>query len=299
MLFRNQAHSLVIHTPAKLNLFLEVLGKRADGYHELETVIVSIDRYDTLVLSPRRDEAVTLTVQCVGGACSDSDAVPTGSDNLVLRAAALLQKRTGCSAGAAIALRKRIPPASGLGGGSSNAAAALAGLNRMWRCGLSSEALQTLASELGSDVPFFLAGAPTALCRGRGERLEPLAASARVTAVVVRPRAGLSTAAVYGRYRPAAPLRNAAAITQALRRGRLTEAARQMHNALQPAAEELSDEVGRLRERFSRLPVLGHQLSGSGSAYFALCAQRRQAATLAARLRSERVGRVFVATCRL
>ena len=148
---------------AKINLTLEVLGRRADGYHEVATVLQNVGLYDTLRIEP--SDGLTLT-------CSEPSL--EGEDNLVWRAATRLQEVTGSRAGAHIRLEKHIPEAMGLGGGSSDAAAALVGLSRLWEVEALTEELCTIAAELGSDVPFFLSGG-TAKAEGRGEQVTPIA----------------------------------------------------------------------------------------------------------------------------
>ena len=153
---------MVIHCYAKINLTLEILGKRADGYHEVRTVMQTVGLADRLEVSAAADLSFT---------CSDP-ALAT-PDNLVYRAARLLQADYGARAGAALRLEKRIPVAAGMGGGSSDAAATIVALNRLWNLQLSPTEQRRLAAALGSDVPFFLTGG-TALATGRGERITPL-----------------------------------------------------------------------------------------------------------------------------
>ena len=148
---------------AKINLCVEVLGRRNDGYHEIATVLQAIDLADRLTVEPA--EIVSLDVD---------HADLAGPDNLVLRAANLLRQSIGSSAGAAITLRKQIPIAAGLGGGSADAAATLVALNELWHARLAMEDLSILGASLGSDVPFFLCGVGTAFGNGRGERVRPL-----------------------------------------------------------------------------------------------------------------------------
>src|SRR5438874_4839971 len=140
MFSERHADGVVVRAPAKLNLFLEVLGKRDDGYHDIATLMVAISLEDTLVLREQATEEIEL--RC------DHPELTTGAENLVVRAARMLQERTGCHRGAAIQLVKRIPLAAGLAGGSTDAAAALAGLNRLWQLGLPSAELAALAAEL-------------------------------------------------------------------------------------------------------------------------------------------------------
>ncbi|MCY4582019.1 MAG: 4-(cytidine 5'-diphospho)-2-C-methyl-D-erythritol kinase [Chloroflexi bacterium] len=149
--------------PAKVNLTFEVLGRRADGYHEVRTILQALSLADELTF--QRSDSLSLTVEPAGAAPVEG--------NLALDAARLLQGETGTSSGATIQLTKRIPTAGGLGGGSSDAATALLGLRRLWGLELGDDALRAVAAQLGSDVPFFISGG-TALGEGRGEQLTPL-----------------------------------------------------------------------------------------------------------------------------
>ena len=161
-----------LSAPAKVNLTFEALGRRADGYHEVRTVLHAISLADEIAFAPA-DDLILAMEPPEEGAFSSAAAAPAGEDNLVLRAARLLRREAGVKAGAAIRLRKRIPVAAGLGGGSSDAATALRGLRRLWGLDLDADALRELAAQLGSDVPFFVTGG-AALAEGRGERLTPL-----------------------------------------------------------------------------------------------------------------------------
>jgi 4-diphosphocytidyl-2-C-methyl-D-erythritol kinase len=312
MRFRRVGPSLVVHTPAKLNLFLELLGKRPDGYHELETLMVAVDLIDTLTFT--EEDSNEIRLQCSGlgtgkhgSAPNESDSarpdgeregIPLGSDNLVVRAAQLLREHAGVGRGVRITLVKRIPSAAGLAGGSSDAAATLMALNRFWNLGLGVPELQRLASHLGSDVAFFVDGTSAAVCHGRGEIIEPLDVPLGLHFVIVRPRTGLSTALVYKHAQVPTAKKSVHDLAAALRGGQIGVMGRLLHNALQAPAERLNPEVNRLQSVFSSLPVLGHQLSGSGTAYFGLCANARHARSLAGRLKGARVGRVWVAQCR-
>jgi len=301
MLCRGQTSSVTVLAPAKLNLFLKVLGKRADGYHELETLMLSVSLYDTLILSD--DPSGRLSLSCRdGGSHSGPDQrreLPgAGPENLVMRAAALLRDCAGRSPGARIELVKRIPLSAGLAGGSSDAAATLAGLNRLWNLGRTRPELTQLAAQLGSDVPFFLCSRAAAICRGRGEIVEPLALAARLWFVIARPQTGLSTAEVYRHCRPSSIGWSARELARFLDRGRLRSAAGLFHNALEEPAQRLSADVTVLKRAFARQPFAGHMMSGSGTGYFGLCHSRRHAVQLAARLKATRLGDVFVASCR-
>ena len=301
------AYRIVIQAPAKLNLFFEVLARRDDGYHEIETLMCPIDLYDTLYFEEDKSGQLELECQRASGPGEPSDSgqdrgeidqLPPWRDNLVVKALELLRRRAGVEFGARLRLVKRIPIAAGLGGGSSDAAAALVAANRGWDLGFSSSQLAGISAELGSDVPFFLADGP-AVCRGRGELVEPIADTWALHFVLVRPPAGLSTAAVYEACRPAEVPHSLAPLLDALKSGNLIAAGRLLFNRLEPAARELSPWIERSRQAFAREDVLGHAMSGSGTAYFGLCRHANHARRVARRLQANGVGSVFaVRSCR-
>ena len=248
--------------PAKVNLFFEVLGKRPDAYHEVATLLLAVDLADELDFVPDLTGGLSLTC--------DDPALAVGPDNLVLRAASRLREETGCTAGARIRLTKRIPWAAGLGGGSSDAAAALEGLNELWKLGLSPAALARIGSEIGSDVPFFLNG-PAAWCTGRGEVVTPAPVGRQLDLVLVKPPEGLSTADVYRRLTvPATPVDGEAART-ALANGDVEALGRALFNRLQEPAFGLSPAVAEAYRRVQGVGAAGCLMSGSGSCLFALC----------------------------
>ncbi len=180
---------LTVTVPAKINLHLQVLGLRGDGHHEVWTLFQSVGLADELAFDDHPGGAVTLTVEPAGAA-------PTGNDNLVVHAVSALRERTGATNGATIRLRKRIPVGAGLGGGSADAAAALAALDRLWNLHLSPAALADLAAGVGADVAFFLHGG-FALGRGRGEDVEPLPDLRPLAVVIAVPPIEVSTAMAF------------------------------------------------------------------------------------------------------
>ena len=180
--------TLTLPSYAKINLGLLIHEKRPDGYHEIETVLHQIALQDVIEFGPcGRDEIVLTT---------GSDSVPGDSSNLCVKAALALKKHHAADGGARIHLEKNVPVGAGLGGGSSNAATVLLGLNRLWGLRLTAAQLRDLAAELGSDVPFFIEGG-TALATGRGEILEPLSVRDSLAILVVYPRIAISTAWAY------------------------------------------------------------------------------------------------------
>ncbi|HEY4234399.1 MAG TPA: 4-(cytidine 5'-diphospho)-2-C-methyl-D-erythritol kinase [Lacipirellulaceae bacterium] len=316
MILRQDESPWTVPAPAKLNLYLEVLGRRPDGYHELETLLVPIQLYDSLTFSTNRSASrgelapisldVTVQQSLPTGATAETP-IPIGSENLVVRALELLRERSGCDRGAHVHLVKRIPAAAGLGGGSSDAAAALRLGNRDWGLGWSRDRLASLAAELGSDVPFFLSSGP-AICRGRGERIEAITGTVPLHFVVVKPPIGLATPDVYrawddrsGAEQQDRDLGRAslAQLVAALRRGDFRNLGEWMSNRLQAAATQLSPWIDQVRTACTRLDFVTHQLTGSGSAYFGVCRHAQHARRLATILRTRQLGLIFTTqSCR-
>ncbi|WBY00504.1 4-(cytidine 5'-diphospho)-2-C-methyl-D-erythritol kinase [Ramlibacter tataouinensis] len=239
-----------VPAPAKLNLFLHVVGRREDGYHLLQSVFMLIDWHDTLHFERRPGEA--LSREDIGE--------PVPADDLVLRAARALQSATGCGQGAHITLDKRLPAQAGMGGGSSDAASCLLALNRLWNTGLDLPELARIGVALGADVPFFLHGR-NAWVEGIGERIAPVdLPSSRF--LVAKPPAGLDTAAIFR----APDLRrdSGAAIISGFAANPLQFG----RNDLQPVAQRLCPDVGLALEWLASQGLAG-RMTGSGSAVFA------------------------------
>ncbi|MBD3676069.1 MAG: 4-(cytidine 5'-diphospho)-2-C-methyl-D-erythritol kinase [Planctomycetaceae bacterium] len=288
-----------VEAPAKLNLFLEITGKRPDGFHDIETVMTTVGLFDTLDFKEVTTESISLqcfAAEIPNGHSIDVDAIPTDDSNLVIRAAKLLRNHAGNRQGVEISLHKRIPAEAGLAGGSSDAAATLAALNRLWALNLSRTELQSLAAELGSDIPFFLADSPWAVCRGRGEIIEPLPSCQPFWTVIVRPPVGLSTADVYRACRPSANPRSAQPLIETICSGRLDELEQHLHNSLQAPAEQLCPLLEQVKQAFEAESFLAHQMSGSGTAWFGICRTETEARDIAANLASQSLGHLFVAS---
>ncbi len=278
--------------PAKLNLTLEIVAKRPDGYHAVESLMVPVDLADELEFR----DAEELSLTC------DEPTIPTDGRNLVLKAAEALRRTTGSRRGAAIHLRKRIPHEAGLGGGSSDAATTLLALNEIWGLNLPPADLATVAAEIGSDVAFFLARS-AAWCTGRGEIVEAESTGAAIDVVIVKPPVGLSTKEIYGRVSvPAHPVDGTPA-RGALRTGDLDALGRALFNRLQAPAFAVAPAVESLHRELAAFGPPGCQLSGSGSALFALCRDALEANRIAAAIRANHVSdpvppRVFVCQTR-
>ncbi|PTT80233.1 4-(cytidine 5'-diphospho)-2-C-methyl-D-erythritol kinase [Pelomonas sp. HMWF004] len=252
--------------PAKLNLFLHIVGKRADGYHLLQSVFVLIDWADTLHVEVRTDGRLQRH-DVLGG----SHAQPLPADDLCLRAARLLQAETGCTLGADIHLEKRLPAGAGMGGGSSDAATTLLALNRLWALRLPLPQLMALGLSLGADVPFFLGGRP-AMVEGIGEILHPLQLPPQRFAVLKGP-AGLATKEIFSssllaRSEKLAIVTGFPALAGTAER--ITQGFG--HNDLQPAAEAISSEVRDALALMSK--QFGNaRMTGSGAAVFSVLAE--------------------------
>ena len=266
---------------AKINLTLDVLGRRSDGYHALATVMQTIDLYDTLCLTTTDDNRVQLI-------CTTLELSNNG--NLAARAAESVRQHLGLSQGVKIELHKRIPMAAGLGGGSSDAAAVLLALQQWWQLPLSSSDLLTLAASLGSDVPFFLIGG-LALCEGRGELITPLPsrwpASMRWL-LLLKPAISISTAAVF-RNLPAADYTDGTysqATCQALQAGNMLRP-EDLHNGLERGVLEQYPEVARARKDLLLAGAPFVRLSGSGPTLFAPFAELLEATRVQQQLQAQ------------
>jgi 4-diphosphocytidyl-2-C-methyl-D-erythritol kinase len=255
--------------PAKINLALHVLGRRADGYHELDTLAVFADVGDRLWL--RHADDFDLSV-----AGRFARQLPESGENLVVRAARLLKERTGQAGGAAIRLEKNLPSGAGFGGGSADAAATLLGLDALWQLGLGTDGLLPIAALLGSDVPMCLMGRALR-ARGRGERLAPIRGWPVLPMVLVWPDRPLATAAVFAGLRlpdhqPLGEAPSAASPTA------LAAWLASCRNDLEASAIELAPEVGAALDGLRTAPgCLLARMSGSGSGCFGLFGTRQQA----------------------
>lgn len=189
----NKLQNMQLSAPAKINLSFKIKGRRADGFHEIETFMAPISLADRITIE-RAGKEGDIRFSC------DDPSLPTGNDNLVVRAAKLFRERIGTFRGIAIALEKRIPHGAGLGGGSSDAASTLLGLNELFGAGLGQQELLQLAAQLGSDVPFFIARS-AANCRGRGEIVVPTSLPTQFHLVLLKPDFGVPTPWAYGRWK--------------------------------------------------------------------------------------------------
>ena len=265
---------------AKINLYLRVVGKRPDGYHELETLFERITLADELTFEPHPTQLV-LTCNLPELSC--------GEDNLILKAARLLQKEAGIKQGAKIHLTKRIPIAAGLGGGSSDAATALIGLSRLWSLNLTQQSLIALGAQLGSDVAFFLYSTAYAVGTGRGEICQPVPADLKLAHVLVVPNTPLSTPEIFkgSRFDLTAPKPSIRIAQHALSNGSLSELASGLLNDLEPEAIRRCPIIATIQATLKQLGCLAVRMSGSGPSVFGLCSSREEASRIAQELRQK------------
>jgi 4-diphosphocytidyl-2-C-methyl-D-erythritol kinase len=254
--------------PAKINLTLRVLGRREDGYHEIETLIVPLGLADRLTI----EEAGEWSFSC------DDPTVPGDEGNLVVRAARLFFAETGVKAAGRVRLMKAIPHGAGLGGGSSDAAATLRMLDEFFGTGLARERLMRMAAELGSDVPVFVEGR-AAWCRGRGERIEAAEFAERLPVLLVKPGFGVATPWAYKRWKESRRLEGVRYEGQEFPWGRL-------ENDLERPVFEKYLVLAAMKEWLREQPeTAGALMSGSGSAMFAVLREKGMGETLGARVR--------------
>ena len=314
---RTPVHRTVLtRPPAKLNLFLELLGKRGDGYHEIETVMVAIDWRDELTVSVTDEPGIRLRVDWIPseeilarrlGVAKDRGrresllGIPQDGSNLVHRALTRFTSRFAIMGGFQVALRKRIPAGAGMGGASSDAAAALRAAATLFGIPTYDPPLQKIAAEIGSDVPFFLGlgGEPVVAARacGRGELIEPLRVSASLDFVVVFPNESLSTATVYAQSQVPEHPRTADDLIAALASGSVAAAAAAAHNRLSLPAQKMSPRVNQILTELSQSGLMGGVMTGSGSACFAFAESAEQARWAEGILRTKlEPGAIVVAT---
>lgn len=317
----NTMQPFIYKSPAKLNFYLEILGKRNDGFHELETVMNCVTLYDSIRFRTLPRDSIELSTRWAGGISArdispshrfrpssagltrhsddkDSDGnsnnneswgdLPTTENNLVYRAAKLIWKYVGEELGTKIELVKRIPSAAGLGGASSNAATTLLAMNQIHQLGLSREELLNLAAELGSDVPFFI-DQRTAICRGRGEKIEHLQPVSGLNIVIARPPVGLSTAEIFKNCELPTGPRSVQPLINAIG-GDAGQFSQLLFNRLQEAAEKCCKWIGDLKRVFAHSNCLGHMMTGSGSCYFGIFRGQAEAKAMVKKIGNQRMG---------
>lgn len=284
-------NAVTLLAPAKINLTLEVFGKREDGYHALRSLVVPVSIFDTLTLMPLEHE-IEVSCEVVGLPGENLPLLPDASHNLAYRAAHLLREATGYPGGARIQIRKEIPIGGGMGGGSADAAAALNGLNRLWGTGLTVDALMELGGKLGSDIPAMVYG--KAVCmEGRGEKISPVHCQWPVGTtwwiVVVNPGFNVPTRDVYRRFRTGLTSTEETFINArfALERGDGKLASTSLQNSLEAPVYEKYPLLACLAERLKTAGAAGVLLSGSGASVFAMAASHGTALKIEEQVKRE------------
>ncbi|MBL8012739.1 MAG: 4-(cytidine 5'-diphospho)-2-C-methyl-D-erythritol kinase [Candidatus Omnitrophica bacterium] len=270
-----------LKSPAKLNLYLKVVGKRHDGFHELKTIFERIDLADTL----RFTEMVNgkINIQCI------HPQVPLGPKNLVYKVADLLRRDFGISQGVTIQIDKNIPVAAGLAGGSSNAAITLMGLNQLWRLGLGQKELVEYAKKIGSDVPFFLYDCSWALGTGRGDIISPMKIETKLWHVLVVPKMRMLTPKVYG----AMNLKltkfgdDVNILTRYLGQNDVVKIGSLLRNDLEGPISFLKPSLLKIKRKIEALNAVGTAFSGSGPSIFSVIESRKAAVEIYKQLKRQ------------
>jgi 4-diphosphocytidyl-2-C-methyl-D-erythritol kinase len=269
---------LTIKAPAKINWFLHVLGLRDDGYHEIRSLVQKITLYDVLTFLPSEDLILE----------TEEASIPV-EQNLVYKAAALLRKTYGVKKGARITLDKHIPIGAGLGGGSSDAAAALAGLSELWSLSITREELNGIACRLGSDVPFFLGG-PLSFAQGRGEKLTPCRARKTACLLLVKPPFPVATAWVYGELRKGRwnteklrltnisdKVDNIEFLINSIERAEFRDAAESISNDLESVTVKNFPVIAEIKKELVDEGAIFSMMSGSGPTVFGIFSSPEEA----------------------
>lgn len=263
--------SFILHAPAKLNLSLRVLGKREDGFHEIDTTMVKLTGLaDTLEFR----EAESLSFRC------DDPSVPQDESNLVMKAVRAYEATVGHTCDCSITLKKAIPHGAGLGGGSSDAAATFLGLNRLYGFKLGFETLHKLAASLGSDIPFFLTSGASR-CRGKGEIIDPIPSPSKLPVILLKPSFGVSTPDAYGRWKQSLEI---AGVRYS---GQSVQGVTLMNDLEKPVFEKHRFLAELKQWLLNRHETTAALMSGSGSTVFAMLKTVDSAESLAAAARAE------------
>lgn len=269
---------------AKINLGLDVLRRREDGYHEVKMIMQTVDIYDTLIFRKKAEPGITLKV--------DKEELSTGSDNLICRAAALLFSKADIAEGIEISLQKKIPIAAGMAGGSTDAAATLTGVNELFSLGYSLEQLQTLGVTLGADIPYCLEGG-TALSEGIGEILARLPAPPQCTLVIAKPDINVSTKFVYENlhantlsYHP-----DIDGMAEAIKAGNLRGITDRLGNVLETVTVREYPVIDTIKELMKNAGAENALMSGSGPTVFGIFTKEESARGAAAQIRERKLAR--------
>jgi 4-diphosphocytidyl-2-C-methyl-D-erythritol kinase len=272
-----------VSAPAKINLSLRITGRRADGFHEIETLIAPISIADEITLE-KSENGQGIQFQC------DDPSIPPGAENLVVRAALAFSQKTNVSADVRIDLRKKIPHGAGLGGGSSDAASVLVGLNDLFETGLWRNVLAEIGARIGSDVPFFLFSS-AAMCRGRGEMVSPEPLKGQLTALLLKPEFGVPTAFAYSRWQTSREIPEVSYAPQEF-------GGHRFFNDLERPVFEKYILLADMKTWLAEQPeVAGALMSGSGATVFAVLRHKEVAGALGDRIAAEFGANLWCCVC--
>lgn len=288
-------NTLTLDSYAKLNLYLQVLNKRKDNYHNINTVFEKINLSDKIILKSRVDRQIKIF--------SASRYIPKDSSNLAYRSAKLLQDKLHLNKGVDIRIIKRIPVGSGLGGGSSNAAYVLIGLNKLWRLNLTQDKLVSFAKKIGSDVPFFIHNCSYGLGQAKGDKIKPLniLKKIRFWHILVVPKINISTPLIYSKWDEkldlglTGPKYNVNIFISALKRKKIKLISSSLFNSLEQITFRLYPELGLIKDRLRTLGLQSILMSGSGSAIFGISSSKKKVMFIYRQLKPKKSWDVFVA----
>jgi len=291
-------NKLILNSYAKLNLYLEVLNIGKDNYHNIKTVFERIGLSDKIILKSRPDKLIKIICK--------NPSVPGDNSNLCYRSAKLLQEEFNIESGLDIEIIKHIPVASGLAGGSSNAASVLLGLNKVWKLNLSQRKLLRFAKKIGADVAFFLYNSSFAIGEGRGDKIKVLKLQRirRFWHILIVPKIKVSTASVYKKWDDldkkmmwglTKPRYDVKILISALRKNDFPLLGKLLFNSLESSTIKLYPEVARIKESLSKLSLQSILMSGSGPAVFGIVSSRKEAVSLSKKIKKQnKTWQVFV-----
>ncbi|MFH1479523.1 MAG: 4-(cytidine 5'-diphospho)-2-C-methyl-D-erythritol kinase [Candidatus Omnitrophota bacterium] len=282
--------AIKLYAPAKLNLYLDVLEKRLDGFHNIKTLFEKIDLLDEIFI---RVKGNSIKVNVIPPTC------PGGKDNIVYKAASILLKEAGVDIGLEIDIKKNIPVSAGLGGGSSDAATALRSINKILKLGIPEDRLFSIAGSLGKDVPFFMMDYPFAMGSGTGEILEPLDIGHTLSHVIIKPDISISTAEAYERFddsEKAVDRKDIDKLADALKKKDISLVNENYFNSFEGSLGVYREKVCEIKSLFLNVAHTPGHLSGSGPSVFCTVTQREKALGISKRLSNETTLDVLVAT---
>jgi len=281
-----------VYAPAKLNLYLDVLEKRPDGYHNIETLFEKIDLKDEIIIREKASKGIDVKVE-------DSIVCPSGKDNIVYRAVEILLGLFNVNLGLEIIIKKRIPVASGLGGGSSNAAAVLRSVNEKFNLGISFDRLFSISNKIGKDVPFFMLDVPFAMAGGTGDELEPLDTKSYFTHIIIKPDISISTSEMYKRldsYERRPKKTDIRTLVSAVKKEDRNLLQNSQYNIFEEVLGDYSQFIDNAKSLLSKAGTRPSFLSGSGPTVFCTVKDGEEASQIIKSIPKQKGIEIFLAT---